>query len=91
MGSCCVTQGVQPDACSDLEGCNGGGGKEALQRGDICIHTTDSQCCTASTNTTLKSNYTAKKFKSHKKGKEHLDFCGSRFENHCLIQEIILR
>ena len=67
------------------------GGREAQEGEDIGILLADSQCCTAETNTTLKSNYTAKKFKSHKEGKRHLDFCGSLFENHCLIQEIILR
>ena len=30
-----------------------GGGKEAQERGDMCIHTADSHSCTAETNTTL--------------------------------------
>ena len=91
VGSCCITQGAWPGPCGDLEGWNGGGGKEALQKGNICIHTADPQCCIAETHTTLKKNYTANKFNSHKKGKGYLDFCGALFENHCLIQEIILR
>ena len=41
--------------CDDLEGWEGGGGigREAPEGGDICIHTADSLCCTAETNTTL--------------------------------------
>ena len=31
----------------------GGGEREALEGGDICIHTADSPCCTAETNATL--------------------------------------
>lgn len=37
----------------DLRGWDGGGGREAHERGDICIHISDSLCCTADTNTTL--------------------------------------
>ena len=37
----------------DLQGWDGGGGREAHERGDICIHTADSLHCTADTNTTL--------------------------------------
>ena len=32
--------------------------EEIPKRGDICIHTADSLCCTAETNTTLQSNFT---------------------------------
>ena len=39
--------------CDDLEGRDGGVGKEAQERGDICIHIADSLCCTTETNTTL--------------------------------------
>ena len=35
--------------------------------GDICIHIADSLCCTAETNTPLKSNYTPKKMLKKKK------------------------
>jgi len=30
-----------------------GHGREAQERGDICLHRADSLCCTAETNTTL--------------------------------------
>ena len=33
------------------------GGKEAQERGDICILIVESRCCAAETNTTLESNY----------------------------------
>ena len=40
--------------CDDLEGRDvGGGGREAQEGGDICIHIADSCCCTAKINTTL--------------------------------------
>ena len=39
--------------CDDLKGWDGGGGREAQERGDICILTADSHCCTAETNTAL--------------------------------------
>ena len=40
--------------CDGLEGWGGvGGGREAHEGGDICIHMADSQCCTAETNTIL--------------------------------------
>ena len=39
--------------CDDLERCDGEGGREAQEGGDICIHITDSLCCAAETNTTL--------------------------------------
>ena len=41
--------------CDDLEGWDGKVGKEAQEGRDICIHISDSLCCTAETNT--KSNY----------------------------------
>ena len=41
--------------CDDLEGWSGRRGSEG---GDICIHTDDSLCCIAETNTTLQSSYT---------------------------------
>ena len=37
----------------DLEGWDGGEGREAQEREDICIHMADSHCCIAETNTTL--------------------------------------
>ena len=43
--------------CDDLEGWDGGG-RDAEEGGDICIHIADALCCTAETNTTLQSNYT---------------------------------
>ena len=40
--------------CGDLEGWDGGGGgREAQEGGDICIHIVDSCCCTAEINMTL--------------------------------------
>ena len=40
--------------CDDPEGWDVGmGGKEVQERGDICIHTADSRCCTAETNAVL--------------------------------------
>ena len=39
------------------------GQREIQEGGDICIHKADSLHCTAETNTTLKSNYTAIKKK----------------------------
>ena len=41
--------------CDDLKRWGGGGWsrKEAQERGDICILTADSHCCTAETNITL--------------------------------------
>ena len=44
--------------CGDLDGWEGGRGREVQEGGDICIHTADSLCYTAETNTTLLSNYT---------------------------------
>ena len=43
--------------CHDLDGW-GGGGREAQEVGDRCIHIADSLHCTAETNTPLESNYT---------------------------------
>ena len=34
-----------------------GGGKEAQEGGDICIHTADSRCCASETNNTVKQLY----------------------------------
>ena len=51
MGSCCTTQ-----LCDDLEGSDGGEGREAQEEGNICIPTADSCCCTAETNTHWKTN-----------------------------------
>jgi len=39
--------------CDDLDGRNAGSGREALEGGDICIHSADSRCCTAEINTTV--------------------------------------
>ena len=33
--------------CDDLEGWDGGGGREFQEGGDICIHMADSLLCTA--------------------------------------------
>ena len=40
-------------------------GKEMQRRGDICVHTAASLCCSAGTNTPLKSNYATIKKKSY--------------------------
>ena len=45
--------------CGDLEGWDGGDGREA-QREQIYVYT-DSLCCTAETNLTLKQLYSNKK------------------------------
>ena len=37
--------------CNDLEGWVRGGGREAQDGGDICVHVADSHCCTTETNT----------------------------------------
>ena len=37
--------------CDDIGGGTFSGGREAQVGGDICIHTADSFCCTAETNT----------------------------------------
>ena len=39
--------------CDELEGWEGGGGKEVQEGGDVCTKTADSCCRTAETNTTL--------------------------------------
>ena len=39
--------------CDDLEGWDGGGGREVQGRGDIGIHIADSLHCAAESNTTL--------------------------------------
>ena len=38
---------------SDDLGVGVGGGREAQEEGDTCVHMTDSLCCTAETNITL--------------------------------------
>ena len=43
--------------CEDLEGCGGRCGREEQEGGETCILMADSCCCTAETNTTLKSSY----------------------------------
>ena len=56
-----MVQGLRPQAsrelssvlCGDLEGWDEGGGREAQEGGDMCIHISDSHCCTAETNITL--------------------------------------
>ena len=53
MGSCCIAQGAQLGARDDLEGWDGGTGREAHGGGEVCIHMADSSCCSAETNTTL--------------------------------------
>ena len=39
--------------CDDLDGWDGGAGREVQEGGDIGVHVADSLCCTAETNTTL--------------------------------------
>ena len=39
--------------CGDLDGGDGGGGREVQEGGDIYIHIADSLCCATETNTTL--------------------------------------
>ena len=43
--------------CSVMTWGEMGGGREAQEGGDICIHMADSSCCAAEINTILKSNY----------------------------------
>ena len=54
MGTFCITQGAQlgddQEGCDDLEGWDGGGGRETQEGGDIYIHLHDR---TAETNTPL--------------------------------------
>ena len=38
--------------CDDLDGWDGGGGREVQEGKDICIHIADSLYCTGETNTT---------------------------------------
>ena len=47
--------------CGDLDGWDGGGGREVQEGGDVCIHIADSLCCTAETNTIVKQLYSNKK------------------------------
>ena len=49
-------EGPAPDyvvnlVLSDLEGWDGGGGREVAEGGDTCTLMADSQCCMAETNT----------------------------------------
>jgi len=45
---------LSPVFSDNLEGWDGGDGRREVQdRGDICILTADSHCCTAETNITL--------------------------------------
>ena len=44
-------QGAQGSVMT--QGMGRGGGMEAQERGDICIHRADPRCCVAETNTTL--------------------------------------
>ena len=53
-------------------------GKRILKRVDICVHITDSLCCTPEMNTTLYINYTPTKTKKEKRCIEpivHLHVC----------------
>ena len=60
-GNSLVVQWLRPQAsrelssvlCDDLEGWDEGGGREEQEGGGICIHISDSHCCTAETNITL--------------------------------------
>ena len=47
MRTHCITQGTLLNARGDLKG------KEIQKRGEVCIHISESLCCTAETNTTL--------------------------------------
>ena len=47
MRTDCIAQGTLLSALCDLNG------KEIQKRGDTCIRTDDSLCCTVETNTTL--------------------------------------
>ena len=40
MESCCIAQELSLVLRDDLEGWDGGGGREAQEGGDICIHIT---------------------------------------------------
>ena len=48
------------------------GGREAQERGNICVHAANSCCCTAETNTTLRSNYTPIKKQIHARSSKQL-------------------
>lgn len=52
MRTYCRAQELYSVLCGDPNG------KEIQKRGDLCIRTADSFCCTVETNTTLLSNYT---------------------------------
>ena len=53
--------------CDDLDGWNGGSGREAQEGGDMCTFMADSHCCMAKTNTTLLSNFPPIKYKKKMK------------------------
>ena len=57
MGSCCKHGEPSLGLWDDLEGWDGGGGREARERGNIHILKTEPHSYTAETNTTLESNY----------------------------------
>ena len=54
MGICCVTQGAQPSALWQLEGCDEvWDGRRVQEGGDIYIPVVDSYWCMAETNAIL--------------------------------------
>lgn len=66
--------------------CGDPNGKEIQKRGDLCIRTADSFCCTVETNTTLLSNYTLINFlkeqqtsQNSKHTKHYTSFVGDRY------------
>ena len=42
VGSRCLTRGPSPAFCDDLEGWDGGSGREGLQKVEVCIYIADS-------------------------------------------------
>ena len=66
--------------CGDLNG------KEIWKRGDLCIHTADSLCCTVESNITLLSSYTLINFfkkqqppQNSRYTKHYTSFVGDRY------------
>jgi len=59
--------------CDDLDGWDGGGGREVQKGEAICMHMADLLHDTAETNTTLKSNYVPIKNKTQKKKKKQTE------------------
>ena len=56
MRTYCIAQGALPNAlCGNLTQ------KEITKRGDLCIRIVNSLCYTVEANTTLQSNYSAKR------------------------------